>query len=378
MTLLSAILTVFCLVGETATLANAPCTLSLGSATASCEAAETPLLLRVKDVKGSYTIPVIQSADAIEPSIEIHDAETCAVRAALLGKDKAGKAEATRDTPRLRFAGLAPGEYMLELTGVDEAGKNLWTRRVGPIGIGYVLAALGDSLTEGYFGAMFHRDDLNLSAEDFPRESVSRDQRNFPRYAPTAHGHTPQFNCFQSWMPRLNDGLTAAWQQPVFIANEGWGGYTTGNYLDMMRGNYAGWGDRMRLLKPSIWLIHLGVNDERHNVSAHAFAHNLRAIVHVLRSDYGAQADAIYIAYPSHDYAPGASAALRGYIARIDEIVDELGLRHGPDFFKAFAMDRAKWYGADPVHPGPEGMDYMADLWLRILAPGVEDERPKR
>ena len=88
------------------------------------------------------------------------------------------------------------------------------------------------------------RASLDLTASDFPDEAVSADGRNFPRFAPTTAVHKPEVNCFQSWMTRLNDRLAKAWEQPVFIANEGWGGHDSAQYLAVMRGNRGGWRDR--------------------------------------------------------------------------------------------------------------------------------------
>ncbi|MEI6423550.1 MAG: SGNH/GDSL hydrolase family protein, partial [Lentisphaerota bacterium] len=176
---------------------------------------------------------------------------------------------------------------------------------------------------------------------------------------------------FQSWMTALNDKLSEEWKMPVFIANEGWGGYTAGAYLAAMRGNGGGWKDRMRLLRPNVWLIHLGVNDERQKVSAAEFAKNMRGIVGMLIDEYDAAPSQIYLAYPSYDYAVGAEAILRSYITEIDKIISDLNLRKGADFFEAFSKDKEKWYGDDPVHPGIEGMNLMAELWAGMLAPNL-------
>ncbi|MFZ2657777.1 MAG: hypothetical protein WAX69_22780 [Victivallales bacterium] len=45
-------------------------------------------------------------------------------------------------------------------------------------------------------------------------------------------------NCTQSWMTSLNDGLTDTRQQPVFIANEGWGDSTCGSYMEMIQNDH--------------------------------------------------------------------------------------------------------------------------------------------
>lgn len=326
-------------------------------------------LLRVPDVQGSYTIPHIQTAPEIVFTVPFEDSAYRRARAVLTarGSDVIATCLVTRDQSEARFAELAAGTYAIRIDYLDDIGNSVTSAMWHGIGVGTILAALGNSLTEGYHGHGFRRENLDLSAADFPADAVSLDGRNFPQFAPTTAVHKPEVNCFQSWMTRLNDGLTEAWQQPVFIANEGWGGYTSGQYLEMMRGNHGGWRDRMELLRPNVWLIHLGVNDERHQVSPESFAANMEEMIQLLMTNFKATPETIFVARPSYDYAPDAEAILSRYIARIDLLVAELGLQSGPDFFAAFARDKDKWYGADPVHPNPEGMDYMADLWLDAL-----------
>jgi len=337
--------------------------------------------LRANDVQGSYTIPYIQSGRDLCVRVDFVSLPAETVRATVTfqrnGGDNVREQTVDRQAPLAEFVALPVGEYSLTVSAANAAGTDVWNVRYHHVGVGTVAAALGDSLTEGYHGHGFKREPLDLAATSFPVEAVSADGRNFPQFSPTTAHHKPSVNCFQSWMTRLNNGLTSAWQQPVFIANEGWGGYTSAHYLGMMRSNRGGWGDRMRLLQPSVWLIHLGVNDERYKVPADTFAANLRSIVKTLRTEYGAAADGIYVARPSYDYASGAEAILREYISRIDAIITELGLGQGPDFFAAFATDRKKWYGADPVHPGPAGVDRMADLWLKQLAPHPPVGQPR-
>jgi lysophospholipase L1-like esterase len=124
----------------------------------------------------------------------------------------------------------------------------------------------------------------------------------------------------------------------------------------------------MKLLAPTVWLIHLGVNDERAKVPATSVAANLEAIVDLLMNYYGAAPERIYLARPCYDYAEGAEPILREYCGEIEKLITRRHLRQGPDFFKAFSVDKAKWYGTDPVHPNIEGMDYMARLWAECLS----------
>jgi len=210
------------------------------------------------------------------------------------------------------------------------------------------------------------RADIDLTADAFPSETVSNDGRNYPQYAPTTSYHRPDVNCFQSWMTDLNNLLSDRWHQPVFIANEGWGGITSDGYRRMMRED-KGWQARMDLLRPSVWLIHLGVNDERAHVPAAEYAKNMGAIVDLLITRYGAAPDRILVCRPCYDYFEGAPEILQTYIAANDQLVAERGLRPGPDFFSAYSVDKDKWYGADPVHPNTEGMQYMAKLWAEAI-----------
>ncbi|MBM3475186.1 MAG: SGNH/GDSL hydrolase family protein [Armatimonadetes bacterium] len=331
------------------------------------------LYLSVQDASGTYTIPYIQTADSLHVTPAFDSPDIVRVRLSLSagGKPVASKL-ATRKQPQVSFRRLRPGEYVLRAQGLSRGGEELCRSEVTRIGIGTVIVAIGDSITEGYYGHGFSRGSA-LAAKDFPPEAVSRDGRNFPQFSPTTAWHLPEVNCFQSWMTDLNDLLTDSWQHPVFIANEGWGGYTTEAYLNLMRTD-ANWQARMGLLQPNVWLINLGVNDERAHVPPEAFAGNLRAIVQTVTEEYAAQPNRILIARPSYDYFEGAEPTLRSYCEQIDALVGELGLARGPDFFAAYAADQQRWYGADPVHPNVEGVRRMAELWhealVRVIAEG--------
>ncbi len=329
--------------------------------------AQVEAMISVADIKGSYTIPHIQSDRDLRVTVDFSAPETVSADLRLEGPEFRAEKTVEKGSPSAVFSGLPPGEFQLAVEWRNGAGSSVAKTVYAKIGVGCVLGAIGDSLTEGYHGQGFMRESLDLKAADFPADAVSKDGRNFPQFSPTTFQHKPSVNCFQSWMTSLNNRLAESWKMPVFIANEGWGGFTSANYLAAMRGNAGGWQDRMRLLKPSVWLIHLGVNDERQKVSAEQFAANMRAIIGILRADYQADPSQIYLAYPSYDYASGAEEVLRSYIVEIDRIIAELGVRKGPDFFEAFSKDKTKWYGTDPVHPGVEGVELMAELWAKTL-----------
>ncbi len=329
--------------------------------------APVPLELTVPDLKGSYTIPYIQSDTDLRVRVVFPPGGPTRARLILImGDQPIAERDATPADPDITIEGLHPAEYRLRLGGLGEGDQIVCSATWRQFAVGTIIGAIGDSITEGYHGHGFWRDDLNLRADMFPPEAVSKDGRNFPQYSPTTAWHRPDINCFQSWMTDLNNLLTQKWDQPFFIANEGYGGISTGATLNTMR-NDKGWQARMKLLRPQVWLIHLGVNDERAKVPAADVGRNLEAIVSLLIQDYGAEPHRIVVARPCYDYAEGAEAILKGYIAEIDALVARRGLRPGPDFFAAYAVERAKWYGDDPVHPNIAGMEYMAQLWAEAI-----------
>ena len=325
------------------------------------------LCLCVDDVEGGYTIPYIQPDRDLKGALRFPGGNVTKAVVTLSGNNEAlRESQAAAPDFSFSFARLRPGEYTLEARGFDTDEKALCHAKYERIGIGAVIAAIGDSITEGYYGRGFKQDDLDLTAGKFPEDTVSKDGRNFPQFAPTTAQHLPEVNCFESWMTRLNDLLSASWKQPVFIANEGWGGIASGGYIEMIR-NDAKWRKRVQLLEPQVWLIHLGVNDERAKVPARTFAANLEAIVDLLIHDYGASPGGIFVAKPCHDYFEGAREILEDYNTEIDALVARRGLQPGADFFAGYATNKERWYGEDPVHPNVAGVGRMAELWHEAL-----------
>jgi hypothetical protein len=344
--------------------------LTIGNGTLRPDIEPETVFLTVRDEEGTYTIPYIQSARDLPVSADFQSLSASRIRLSLRHPAAAG-ADAqvrviSREQPAASFEGLAPGEYELEATGMDGQGKERCQAVFRRIGIGTVAAALGSSIVEGYFGHSFWRDRLDLTSGDFLPENVSRDGRNFPQYSPTTGAHLPTVNCMQSWMTRLNDLLSESLAHPVFIANEGWGGYKTDDYIRLMRES-AKWQERMRLLRPTLWLLHIGINDERASCDADVFGRNLAEIVRMLIEDYGARPEGILLARLCYDYWPNALMCMEEYCERIDALTERLGLPRGPDFFDAFSRDRERWYGADPVHPNVEGTERMAEMWHRAI-----------
>jgi hypothetical protein len=322
---------------------------SIGNGVLLPQLAADTLFLTIADVEGTYSIPYIQSSRTLSAVVTEHTkCNSIELSLYLANMLVAHRTVMPAVGSLCRFDDLSPGEYCLKVVLIASSGSPLKEYLIKRTGIGLIIAALGDSLTEGYYGNGFMTTE-NRIAQMFPCDAVSKDGRNFPQFAPTATQYLPSINCFESWMTDLNDLLSAGLKQPVFIANEGWGGCKTCDYVNLMQ-NDSAWQNRMKALKPDIWLIHLGVNDERSYVET-----------------YSAKPSNIFLAKPSYDYAPEGLQHLPDYCREIESIIEQLKISAGPDLYQFFSTDREKWYGEDMVHPNEEGMRYMARLWCDAI-----------
>ncbi len=128
------------------------------------DSAEQSVRLVVEDVKGTYAIPYIQSGRVLKACIEFNDPAVatvclgltdCEAKVALtraVGSRSRGLATRLLHGPAFvaEFGGLEPGEYTLEVEGRDGEGRSKCRATYSPIGIGTIIAAIGDSITEGY------------------------------------------------------------------------------------------------------------------------------------------------------------------------------------------------------------------------------------
>ena len=133
-------------------------------------------LLRIEDIKGSYTIPHIQSSRDLAFEVRFSNPSAVAARVELLQNGSLCGAihEASCQSPTVHFLGLEPGEYDIRVSLHGRDGGLVSQELHSGFAIGTVIGAIGDSITEGYHGKGYWRDNLDLSAADFPSESVSR------------------------------------------------------------------------------------------------------------------------------------------------------------------------------------------------------------
>lgn len=251
-----------------------------------------------------------------------------------------------------QFNNLSKAEYTLDVYIVDSS-RNVYGAghdKAIRIGIGDIITAIGDSITEGYNGKMCGSTPITNWLAVPSKCSASKDGRNFPQHGPTGGTYK------QSWMTEMNDHLATAYGYPVFIMNEGVGGITAGKYLKRIQTNKRNWQTRQNNLKPNKWLIHLGVNDVNASVSASAFKTNITSIVNILNTSYGAKPQSIYMSYPM--YWGGKTAR---YLPVVDSLVNtEKIVSMGPDFFGYYK----KYPNYVPNgHPSVAGVTQMARLW---------------
>jgi lysophospholipase L1-like esterase len=328
---------------------------------------------------GVFRIPYIQTSADLAVSVECTACDNEAVVFTLAGQKGLSRqlsAAANAGHAAVTFASLPKDEYVLDV----QVGA--FHDRATRIGIGDILTAIGDSLTEGFYGNAA-KGASNLTIQDWtqaPAATVSKDGRNFPQFGPRGDIAIFPYHYKQGWMTELNDDLSQRLQYPVFIVNEGYGGYTSADYLGYM--GTDGWKERESALKPNRWLIHLGVNEAIAQVPPASFIASLTAVVKQLQSNYGARPEQIFIARPSYINLPGqpaAEAILPSYIQQLDVLCANLGMSHGPDFQAFFAQTFATYYfqpkksifdrgSADMVHPNAAGQTQVARLWADALA----------
>ncbi len=359
---------------DASAVAATPWEIQIGSGRLCGALAPGSVCLTVDDVRGTYTLPYIQPDRNLSIKIKSRDAALKQLRLALQKSEGAPRTKTVeaKEAEVVVYKDLAPGEYTLTVAGLDAQGQQVHSATYRRIGIGTIVAAIGDSITEGYWAKPYEAEE-HLNWTMFPKAAVSRDGRNFPQFAPTTHRLLKKHHAFGGFETQLNDLLAETLQHPVLVANEGWGGYTSAQYLTMMTED-RNWQNRLRALRPTWWIIQLGVNDERHLVPAEQFGEQMEKIADILIKDYGAVPQRILLAKPCYDYYRGAEPILKTYNQQIDRLIERRQLGAGADFFAAYAQDRQRLYGKDPVHPNEAGMTLMAQLWHESLAAALAAE----
>ena len=261
---------------------------------------------------------------------------------------------------RATFSGLGKGVHTLDASIVD-SDRHVQDRpgdhdRAIQIGVGDIIVAIGDSVTEGYDGTAYdappYRSWLGVPVS-------SPDGRNYPQCGIGTGGSRDHWQ-EASHLVALGSELERFAGYPVFILNEGVAGFTSGGYLARL--SDPAWVARIQALHPNRWMIDLGINDDQQGVSRTSFQANMQSIVDTLRTTYAADPAQITLAVPSRG---------SNWQPYIDNLVTPNGLSRGPDlatFYADHASDRPPLTAG--VHPTVAGHVQMARLWgLSLIHP---------
>ena len=119
--------------------------------------------------EGTHTVPYIQSSSDAEFRIDFVDPELEIVELELVHNGEiAAEGDLTPDNPALAIMSLDDADYDIIVRGFDEKEDGMFEHRIRSFGVGEVIAAIGDSLTEGYRGHAFRVQDLDITAANFP------------------------------------------------------------------------------------------------------------------------------------------------------------------------------------------------------------------
>jgi len=146
---------------------SASCPVRIGGGDLRPDLTPGVLFLTVEDVAGNYCIPYIQSSSTLKVRAENAGEDRLRIELTLRHEGETVASGALRpDLPETCFSDLPMREYALDVVQFDSHGSPSRRDTIGRIGIGHVLAAIGDSITEGYHGRGFWRDG-DLSAKNF-------------------------------------------------------------------------------------------------------------------------------------------------------------------------------------------------------------------
>jgi len=319
---------------------------------------------------GIYLVPYIQSQPDLHFRLRVQDLPTESVVAVTL--DPSGEArtmEVTGPTFEGTFDGVSKGDHtlsavvyrqpqLIHMRGAVGVGDRVASARLTHVARGDIVAAIGDSTTEGNGGAVFGFIPNWVSALANAADWTSPDGRNFPQAGAVAHPAAPA-----SFTSTLGTMLEQARGYPVLVLNDGWSGATAEAYSHITSSTTLA--DEYNAVRPNAWVINLGVNDPLTHQSPDQFDVSLHVIVEDLVQRYGAHNADIHVACPtySRDARHDGEA---GYLPVIDRFRSTASLGAAPNFF-AYYRD-VPGVLADEVHPNSAGYRDMAVQWAQALA----------
>ena len=329
---------------------------------------------------GTFSVPYIQAGPDLPYALGVTAAPKGALVEVWLDQGlEASQRQVLRGPPWSgTFRGVAYGEHTLDarlFAPQDMLAEPLALShpalagtRLTRVARGDVVAALGDSTTEGLGGAPlppgvaaalhFFPDWTAAEAALDPVDPslVTADGRNYPQAGGSSHT-APSFT--------VDLARTLAEQRghPVLVLNDGWSGVTADGYVGISTSELLK--RQSTVIRPGQWLVNLGVNDALVRRPPAEFRQRMQTLVENLEHLHGAQPDQIHIACPSYALQPARHELEQAYLPVIDQLRTAMDLAPAPDLFGSY-RDHPTWI-QDAVHPSAEGYTAMAQLWADAL-----------
>ncbi|MFN2463121.1 MAG: SGNH/GDSL hydrolase family protein [Candidatus Dormibacteria bacterium] len=319
---------------------------------------------------GSYLVPYIQTQPDLHFRLEAQNLPPGATVRVTLDAEGSNPRMMDVGAPAYEgaFDNVSKGDHSLtavarndpfvhfadELTADDRAASV----RLTHVARGDIVAALGDSTTEGNGGPVFKFIPNWVSALTSAADWTSPDGRNFPQAGGVSHPWAPA-----SFTSTLGTMLAQQRGYPVLVLNDGWSGATADAYSHIISSNTLA--DEYAAVRPNSWVVNLGVNDPLTHQTPDQFDASLHAIVRDLNDRFGARNADIHVACPtySRDARHDGEAT---YLPVIDRFRATAGLGAAPNFFAYYHDVPAAL--SDEVHPNAGGYRDMASMWARALA----------
>lgn len=348
---------------------------------AAVAAEPTTATLDVPGPGGSFRVPYIQTGPDLSYALELDGPPGRTIVDVVLD---AGKPE--HQVQRLHsppwsgtFRELGYGEHTLDarLYAPEEGSPEslaflqppVVTAHLEHVARGDIVAALGDSITEGLGGNPYAAGEIDR-LHYFPdwvaaRQAlvsvnpgaVSADGRNFPQA-----GANLKPASRPGYLVSLGQSLGSSQGRPVLVINEGWSGITADGFLHVSESEH--FQHLVAVTRPNIWLIDLGANDVLVKRPGSEYEQLMRGVVQSLELK-GAAARDIHIACPS--FRAGATEPLQQtYLPAVNNVRSSLSLGPAPDFYGTYRDHpelRQDW-----VHPSAIGYAAMAQMWTDAIA----------
>lgn len=338
--------------------------------------------LDVPGFGGDFTVPYIQASPDLKYALDINGPPGRTIVDVVLDAGQPDEQAQRLTSPPWSgtFGGLTFGEHTLDAAlyapeegvppAIALAEPPVAVSHLGGVARGDVIAALGDSITEGIGDGPFAPGEFER-LQSFPDwiaarnalqaldpVAVSADGRNFPQPGATLHPLSlPGFE-----VP-LGELLAEQRRHPVLVINAGWSGATSASYAQIVASD--AFHRLVTAARPNIVLVNLGVNDPLQLHDAGEYQRQMESVVGSLRAGV-VSVDAIHLACPSYGREAIRQQLLPTYLPVIDHLRTDLGLGPAPDFYSHYRDHPAEL--VDSAHPNSAGFAAMAQMWADALA----------